>query len=119
VGAAALAGVPAVYYLIAVNNERNVDYVNNAFFTFWLSGRLPGWAKPTWLRIGQHSRLWLHLDSRNDFPYPCRWQCSAPIGTLPDQPGLCHHRILAQVLVALCILAGNHWDSANAHVCVF
>ena len=107
-----------VYYLIAVNNERSVDYLNNGFFTFWLSGRLP------WLGLSPYSAAdWVNSHHtfgatwipETIFPYPLPLALiTAPLGLLPLEKAYILWDTTAQVLIACCILwLAMHWEGLN------
>lgn len=112
-----------VYYLIAVNNERNVDYVNNGFFTFWLSGRL------LWLGQNPYSTsdwvnnhhifgaIWIPNEI---FPYPLPLSLiMAPLGLLPIEKAYILWVTLAQALIAMCILwLAKLWEGLNRQLFV-
>jgi len=112
-----------VYYGIAVNNERSVDYVNNGFFTFWLSGHLP------WLGEHPYSTTdWVNGHHVNGaswipnkiFPYPLPLALiTAPLGLLPIAKAYILWDTLAQVLIAICILwLATHWEGLNRQLYV-
>lgn len=112
-----------VYYLIAVTNERNVDYVNNAFFTFWLSGRLPWlgqnpYSIPDW--VNSHYTYGATWIPETIFPYPLPLVLiTAPLGALPIKTAYILWDTLAQVLIALCILwLATHWAGLNRQLYV-
>ena len=103
-----------VYTLIAINNERNVDYINNGFFTFWLSGRMQWtgeqpYSSTDWVN-GHHANgaTWI---PEQIFPYPLPLALvMAPLGWLPIERAYLAWDILAQVLIAVCILwLSKHW----------
>lgn len=112
-----------LYYLIAINNERNVDYLNNGFFTFWLAGHLPwGGGHPysslDWVN-GHHANgaTWI---PNQIFPYPLPLALvTAPLGLLPIDKAYILWDVLAQVLIALCILwLATRWEGANRRLFV-
>jgi hypothetical protein len=114
----ALIALLPVYYGIAVNNERNVDYVNNGFFTFWLSGRMEWtgehpYSSTDWLN-GHHSNgaVWI---PNKIFPYPLPLALvTAPLGFFPIEEAYILWDMLAQGLIALCILwLATRWDGLN------
>jgi hypothetical protein len=112
-----------IYYSIAVMNERTVDYVNNGFFTFWLSGRLPWMGQnpysiPDW--VGGHHIFGATWIPNNIFPYPLPLAViTAPLGLLPIKTAYILWDILAQVLIALCILwLATHWEGLNRQLYV-
>ncbi len=107
-----------LYVLIAINNERIVDYVNNGFFTFWLAGHLP------WIGGHPYSPIdWVNGHQVNGatwipnkiFPYPLPLALiTAPLGLLPLNQAYIAWDVLAQVLIAVCILwLATRWDDAN------
>jgi hypothetical protein len=107
-----------VYYGIAVNNERNVDYVNNGFFTFWLSGRMEWtgehpYSSTEWVN-GHHTNgaVWI---PNKIFPYPLPLALlTAPLGFFPIEQAYILWDMLAQVLIALCILwLARRWEGLN------
>ena len=113
-----LAALLPVYYGIAVNNERNVDYVNNGFFTFWLSGRME------WTGEHPYSTLdWVNGHHANGatwipnqiFPYPLPLALvTAPLGFFPIEKAYILWDMLTQGLIALCILwLATHWEGLN------
>ena len=112
-----------VYYSIAVNNERNVDYVNNGFFTFWLSGRLPWLGQHPYSSIdwvnGHHANgaIWI---PNKIFPYPLPLALiTAPLGLLPIAQAYILWDTLAQVLIALSILwLATRWEGLNRQLYV-
>jgi hypothetical protein len=107
-----------LYYLIAVNNERNVDYLNNGFFTFWLAGHLPWsggqpYSSTDWVNGHHiHGATWI---PNKIFPYPLPLALvTAPLGLLPINQAYILWDMLAQVLIAFCILwLATHWEGAN------
>ena len=107
-----------VYYGIAVNNERNVDYVNNGFFTFWLSGRMEWTGEQPYSSIdwvnGHHANgaTWI---PNQIFPYPLPLALvTAPLGFFPIEKAYILWDMLAQGLIALCILwLATHWEGLN------
>jgi hypothetical protein len=114
----ALAALLPVYYGIAVNNERNVDYVNNGFFTFWLSGRMAWtgehpYSTTDWVG-GHHANgaIWI---PNKIFPYPLPLALvTAPLGFFPIEKAYLLWDLLAQVLIALCILwLATRWEGLN------
>lgn len=112
-----------VYYLIAMTNERNVDYVNNAFFTFWLSGRLPWlgqnpYSIPDW--VNSHYTYGATWIPETIFPYPLPFVLiTAALGALPIETAYILWVTLAQVLIALCILwLATHWEGLNRQLYV-
>ncbi len=107
-----------VYWLIAVNNERSVDYVNNGFFTFWLSGHM------VWTGEQQYnSTVWVNGHHINGatwipnkiFPYPLPLALiTAPLGLLPIGEAYIVWDILAQFMIAGCILyLAKCWEGIN------
>lgn len=107
-----------VYVLIAVNNERNVDYVNNGFFTFWLAGKLQGdgqqpYSSQDWIN-GHHDNgaTWI---PNKIFPYPLPLALlTTPLGRLPIDKAYILWDILAQLGIAGCILwLSTHWPQPN------
>jgi hypothetical protein len=113
-----LAALLPVYYGIAVNNERNVDYVNNGFFTFWLSGRMEWTGEHPYSTIdwvnGHHvnGATWI---PNKIFPYPLPLALvTAPLGFFPIDKAYIFWDMLAQVLIALCILwLATRWEGLN------
>jgi hypothetical protein len=116
-----LLAILPVYYVIAVSNERLVDYVNNGFFTFWLSGRLP------WLGQSPYSSLdWVNAHHANGatwipntiFPYPLPLVLiTLPLGMFPIEQAYILWDTLAQVLIALCILwLATRWEGFNRQI---
>ncbi len=106
------------FYSIAINNERSVDYVNNGFFTFWLSGRM-NWtgAHPyssvDW--VGGHHANGATWIPNQIFPYPLPLALlMAPLGLLSMQHAYIVWNILSQVIVALSILwLTTFWQGLN------
>lgn len=107
-----------VYYGIAINNERSVDYINNGFFTFWLSGSM------LWTGENPYSTIdWVnghHINGSTWIPekifgYPLPLALvTAPLGLLPVEKAYILWNMLAQVLIALCILwLATHWEGLN------
>jgi hypothetical protein len=114
----ALIALLPVYYGIAVNNERSVDYVNNGFFTFWLSGHMEWtgehpYSTTEWVN-GHHTNgaVWI---PNKIFPYPLPLALlTAPLGFLPIERAYILWDMLAQVLIALCILwLARRWEGLN------
>jgi len=107
-----------VYTLIAINNEQNVDYLNNGFFTFWLSGRMQltgqhPYSTTDWVNGHQaNGAIWI---PEKIFPYPLPLALvTAPLGLLPIQKAYVLWDVLAQVLIAGCILwLATHWAGLN------
>jgi hypothetical protein len=114
----AFAALLPVYYGIAVNNERSVDYVNNGFFTFWLSGRMEWTGEQPYSTIdwvnGHHANgaTWI---PNHIFPYPLPLALvTAPLGFFPIEKAYILWDMLAQGLIALCILwLATHWEGLN------
>ena len=97
-----------VYILIARSNEHTVDYLNNGFFTFWLSGRLQWMGGHPYSTIewvnGSHAygATWI---PNKIFPYPLPMALiTVPFGILPISNAYILWDVLAQVLIAGCIL---------------
>jgi len=113
-----LAALLPVYYGIAINNERNVDYVNNGFFTFWLSGRMEWTGEHPYSTVdwvnGHHANgaTWI---PNKIFPYPLPLALvTAPLGFFPIDKAYILWDMLAQVLIALCILwLAMRWEGLN------
>ncbi len=107
-----------VYTLIAINNERSVDYVNNGFFTFWLSGSM-AWTgghpynSTDWVN-GHHTNgaTWI---PNKIFPYPLPLALlTAPLGFFPIGQAYIIWDILAQFMIAGCILyLAKQWAGLN------
>ena len=113
-----LAALMPVYATIAINNERSVDYTNNGFFSFWLAGRMQ-WT-------GEHAYSateWVNGHQKNGatwvpnkiFPYPLPLALiTAPIGFFPIDKAYILWDLLAQLLIAGCILwLATHWKGLN------
>jgi hypothetical protein len=114
----ALIALMPIYYGIAVNNERHVDYVNNGFFTFWLSGHMEWtgehpYSTTEWVN-GHHTNgaVWI---PNKIFPYPLPLALvTAPLGFFPIEQAYILWDILAQGLIALCILwLARRWEGLN------
>jgi hypothetical protein len=112
-----------VYSLIAINNEHNVDYVNNGFFTFWLAGHMQWtgeqpYSTTDWVN-GHHTNgaTWI---PNKIFPYPLPLAIlTAPLGLLPINQAYIVWDTLAQALIAICILwLATHWDGLNRQLYV-
>jgi len=105
-------------YNAAVANERSVDYVNNGFFTFWLSGHM-NWtgghpySSADWV-AGHHANgaTWI---PNQIFPYPLPLALvTAPLGLLPIGQAYILWGVLSQLLVAATILAlSTFWQGLN------
>ena len=115
-----LAALP-VYYFIAVSNERSVNYLNNDFFTFWLSGRM------NWTGGHPYSSLdWVGAHHANGatwipnqiFPYPLPLVLlMAPLGLLEMPQAYIALNIVSQVLLALATLwLATHWRGPKRQV---
>ncbi len=106
------------FYDAAVANEHSIDYVNNGFFTFWLSGQM-NWtdahpyAAADWV-AGHHANgaTWI---PNQIFPYPLPLALiMAPLGLLPIQQAYILWGVLSQMLVAVSILMlSTSWDGLN------
>jgi hypothetical protein len=114
----ALVTLLPVYTFIALNNENNVDYLNNGFFTFWLSGHMQWtgehpYSSTDWVN-GHHvnGATWI---PNQIFPYPLPLALlTAPLGLLPIEKAYIAWDVLAQVLIALCILwLATRWTGLN------
>jgi len=113
-----LIGLLPIYSTIAVSNERNVDYVNNGFFTFWLAGRMmwtgqQPYAATDWVSGHRaNGAVWI---PNQIFPYPLPLALlTAPLGLLPIEKAYILWDVLAQVFTASCILwLATHWDGLN------
>jgi hypothetical protein len=114
----ALVTLIPIYVLIAVNNERSVDYTNNGFFTFWLSGQMQWtgehpYSTTDWIN-GHHANgaTWI---PNQIFPYPLPLALvTAPLGLLPIGKAYIIWDTLAQVLIASCILwLSTGWEGLN------
>jgi len=114
----ALAALLPVYSSIAIHNERTVDYTNNGFFTFWLSGQMQ------WSGENPYSTVdWVNGHYTNNatwipekiFPYPLPLALfTAPLGLMPIGTAYVFWVILAQVLIAVCILwLATRWNGLN------
>ena len=112
-----------LYSMIAVNNEHNVDYVNNGFFTFWLSGRMQWtleqpYKTSDWVS-GHHTygATWI---PNKIFPYPLPLALlTAPLGLMPIDQAYIAWDTLAQILIACCILwLAMHWEGLNKQLYV-
>src|SRR5258706_2023276 len=109
------------FYSIAIDNERSVDYVNNGFFTFWLSGHM-NWtgAHPysaaDW--VGGHHANGATWIPNQIFPYPLPLALlMAPLGLLNMQQAYITWNILSQLIVALAILwLATFWEGLNRRV---
>jgi hypothetical protein len=112
-----------VYTQIAVNNERSVDYVNNGFFTFWLSGKMiwtgeQPYSSADW--VGEHhpnGAVWI---PNQIFPYPLPLALfTAPLGLLPIDQAYRLWDVLAQLLIAGSLLwLATHWEGLNRQLFV-
>ena len=107
-----------IYWNIAILNEKQVDYVNNGFFTFWLAGRMQWtgqspYSPSDWVN-GHHlyHSTWI---PEKIFGYPLPLALlTAPLGFLPVEKAYILWDLLAQVFIALCILwLSTHWDGLN------
>ncbi len=105
----------------ARSNEASVDYVNNGFFTFWLSGQM------TWTEAHPYSTEdWVgghHLNGatwipNKIFPYPLPLSLlTAPLGLLPINQAYILWEILSQVILALVIFwLATSWEGINRRV---
>jgi len=112
-----------IYTLIAVNNEHTVDYRNNGFFTFWLSGHMQWtgenpYSTTDWVN-GHHANgaTWI---PNQIFPYPLPLALvTAPLGLLPIEKAYILWDTLAQILIATCILwLATHWSGLNRQLYV-
>jgi hypothetical protein len=110
-----------VYTLIAINNERNVDYVNNGFFTFWLSGHMQWtgeqpYSSTDWVN-GHHANgaIWI---PNQIFPYPLPLALlTAPLGLLTIAQSYFVWDVFAQILIAICIVwLAKHWTEFNQQI---
>lgn len=112
-----------VYSFIAINNERHVDYVNNGFFTFWLAGRLQSnglqpYSSSDWVNgHHQYGATWI---PNQIFPYPLPLALiTVPFGLLPISQAYILWDVLAQVMIAGCILwLARHWEGLNRQLFV-
>ncbi|HEY3313280.1 MAG TPA: glycosyltransferase family 87 protein [Anaerolineales bacterium] len=112
-----------VYSLIATYNERNVDYLNNGFFTFWLSGHMQWTGEHPYSSIdwvnGHHANgaTWI---PNKIFPYPLPLALvTAPFGLLSIQKAYILWDVLAQLLIAGCILwLATRWTGLNRQLYV-
>ncbi len=97
-----------VYILVAMNNERIVDYVNNGFFSFWLSGHLlPIGGNPysslDW--VGGHHIFAATWIPEQIFPYPLPLALlMVPLGLLPISTAYILWNFLAQVMIGGSVL---------------
>ncbi len=112
-----------VYYVISVNNERMVDYVNNGFLTFWLSGRLlwqglNPYSTTDW--VSSHHIYHATWIPNSIFPYPLPLSLiTAPLGLFPIDKAYILWDMVSQVLIALCILwLARRWDGLNRQLYV-
>ena len=104
----ALAAFLPVFILVTVYNERHVDYLNNGFFTFWLSGRFQisgahPYSSTEWVN-GHHANgaTWI---PNKIFPYPLPLALiTAPLGLLSLKQAYILWDILAQLLISGSIL---------------
>lgn len=119
----ALAAFLPVYVALAINNERNVDYLNNGFFTFWLSGKLLWTGGQPYLSadwVGGHhlnGAVWI---PNQIFPYPLPLALfTAPLGIFPINQAYLLWDITAQVLIAACLLwLATRWEGLNRQLYV-
>ena len=107
-----------VYSLIAIYNERNVDYLNNGFFSFWLSGRMLGGGENPYSSIDWvnnhhvYGSTWI---PETIFPYPLPLALiTTPLGFFPIKQAYILWDVTAQVLIAGCILwLATRWTGKN------
>jgi hypothetical protein len=113
-----LAACLPFFYSAAVDNERSVDYVNNGFFTFWLSGHMhwmggQPYSAVDWV-AGHHANgaTWI---PNQIFPYPLPLALiTAPLGLLPIGQAYIVWGVLSQILVAAAILLLSiFWKGLN------
>jgi hypothetical protein len=106
------------FYSAAIANEQSVDYVNNGFFTFWLSGHMAWtgghpYSSVDWV-AGHHANgaVWI---PNQIFPYPLPLALiTAPLGLLPIQQAYIVWGVLSQILVAVTILfLSTFWKGLN------
>jgi hypothetical protein len=112
-----------LFYWIAIYNEKTVDYVNNGFFTFWLSGRLQltgghPYSAIEWVS-GHHTygATWI---PEQIFPYPLPLALiMTPLGLLPISKAYILWDVLAQVLIASCIVwLATCWSEVKQQIFV-
>jgi len=106
------------FYSIALGNESSVDYLNNGFFTFWLSGRM-NWtgahpyASIDWVG-GHHANgaVWIP-NQISPYPLPLAL-LMAPLGLLNLQQAYIVWDVVSQLLIVLCILwLATLWEGSN------
>jgi hypothetical protein len=118
-----LAAFLPVYTVIAINNERNVDYLNNGFFTFWLSGKMvwtgeSPYSSAAW--VGGHHTHGATWIPNQIFPYPLPLALvTAPLGLLPINQAYILWDLVAQLLIAGCLLwLATRWEGLNRQLYV-
>lgn len=112
-----LAACMPFFYNAALANERSTDYLNNGFFTFWLSGHM------NWTGGHPYSADWVAGHHANGatwipnkiFPYPLPLALlMAPLGFFPIQQAYILWGVLSQFIVAAAILfMSTLWDGLN------
>ena len=114
---ALVASVP-FFYTQALANEGAVDYVNNAFFSFWLAGRMiwtggHPYSSIEWA-VGHHSYGATYIPDPI-FPYPLPLTLfMAPLGLLSIRDSYILWGTLSQLIVAAMIfLLATLWDGLN------
>jgi hypothetical protein len=105
----------------ALSNEKSVDYVNNGFFTFWLSGQMTWttaqpYATADW--VGGHHLNGATWIPNKIFPYPLPLALfTAPLGLLPINQAYLLWEILSQIIVVLTIFwLATFWEGFNRRV---
>lgn len=109
------------FYSAAVSNEQSTDYVNNGFFTFWLSGQM-NWtdahpySSEDWV-AGHHANgaVWI---PNQIFPYPLPLALfMAPLGLFPIKEAYILWNLISQVIIAVSILwLATFWEGFNRRV---
>gem|GEM_PF-394366 len=108
------------FYNVALANEQSdsVDYLNNSFFTFWLSGQMAWtdahpYSSADW--VGGHHANGAEWIPNQIFPYPLPLALlTAPLGLLPISQAYILWTFLSQATVAVVVLGLTaFWEGLN------
>lgn len=107
-----------VYSIIALNNERRVDYVNNGFFAFWLAGHMQWTGENPYSAVdwtNGHQAFGSTWIPEPIFGYPLPLALvTAPLGLFPVKQAYILWDVLAQLMIAGCIVwLASHWSGLN------